>query len=79
MNDPTHDVAIIKKKLKGIVETGASCYNFQLKSLFVKCMLDTLFLSTYTLNVDLLFLLIKMYHVNDIPYHSFSGTIECNN
>ena len=32
-------------------ETGASCYNFQLKSLFVKSMLDALFLSTYTLHL----------------------------
>ena len=38
-------------------ETGASCYNFQLKSLFVKSMLDELFLSTYTVN--LLFVLIN--------------------
>ena len=28
-----------------------SCYNFQLKSLFVKSMLDTLYLSTHTLNI----------------------------
>ena len=32
-------------------ETGASCYNFQLKSCFKKSMLDALFMLTYTLNV----------------------------
>ena len=48
--------------------TGASCCNFQLKSLFMKNMLDALLLSTYTLNV--LFVLLKctiplIFHPSD--------------
>ena len=43
--------------LQYVGETGASCYNFQLKSLFVKSTLDALFPSTYTLS--LLFVLIN--------------------
>ena len=35
-----------KREVDGVGETGASCYNFQLKSRFVKSMLDALFLST---------------------------------
>ena len=38
-------------------EIGASSYNFQLKSVFVKNMLDTLYLSTDTLH--LLFVLMQ--------------------
>ena len=57
-------------------ETGASCYNFQLKSLFVKSMLDELFLSTYTVNLLFKFYLLfikfiirvnKLYQTIDIP------------
>ena len=49
-------------------ETDAGCYNFQLKSRFVKSMLYALFLSTYTLNV--LFVLITcsmplIFHIVD--------------
>ena len=40
-------------------ETGNSCCNVQLKSRFVKSILDALFLSTYALNI--LFVLIKSY------------------
>ena len=40
-----------------IGETGASCNTFQVKSLFMKSMIDALFLSTYTLIS--LFVLIK--------------------
>ena len=42
---------------KFVGETKASCYYFQLKSLFAKHMIDALFLSTCTLNS--LFVLIK--------------------
>ena len=44
-------------------ETGESCYNFQLKSLFVKSMLDALFLSTHTLH--LLYNVIYLIYVCD--------------
>ena len=50
-------VEIVKYKMLEVGETGASCCNFQLKSLFVKSMLDALFLSMYILN--LLFVLIE--------------------
>ena len=42
---------------KSVGETGANCKKIQLKSLFVKSMIDALFLSTHTLNS--LFVLIK--------------------
>ena len=43
-------VFVVNSVDNNIGETVASCYNFQLKSLFVKSMLDELFLSMYTLN-----------------------------
>ena len=52
-------------------ETGASYYNFQLKSLFVKSMLDALFLSTHTAR-----LLFEFIHCT-IPliFHIIRGTL----
>ena len=52
-----------------VVETGASCYNFQLKSLLVKSMLDALFLSTYALYTFII-PVNKMYHAVDITYYN---------
>ena len=42
----------LKTQCKEVVDIGASCYNFQLKSPFVKkSMLYALFMSTYTFNL----------------------------
>ena len=58
--------------VKQLAETGSSCYNFQIKSLFAKSTLDALFLSTYTLH--LLFVLIKC----TMPL-IFHIVVDCNN
>ena len=41
-----------QSRVSVVGETGASCYNFQLKTLFVISMLDALFLSAYTLSLS---------------------------
>ena len=50
-------IKMMRKCFASIGETGAGCENFQLRSLFVKSMLDALFLSNLRLN--LLFVLIN--------------------
>ena len=64
--EPTVIIHRLKKfARKQIGETGASCYNFQLKSLFVKSMLYALFSSTYTLH----FLFVLMDCTKPLTFH----------
>ena len=60
-------------------ETGASCYNFKLKSLFDRCIISVNAYIKCIIRVN------KMYHTIDIPYcsyvdiRSFPGAVDCNN
>ena len=48
-------------------ETGASCYNFQLKSLFLKYVRCIIYVNVF---IECIIPVNKMYHTIDIPYRS---------